>query len=288
MTLQQATARLRFQLMDVYEEREATNISDWVMESVTGWTRIDRVVNKTALLSAAQEQKLAAITSALLANTPVQYVLGEAWFYGLKLHVNSSVLIPRPETEELTDWIVQDLRKTKSPATTRVLDIGTGSGCIPLGIKSKLPETELHACDISKAALEVAASNAAALGLPVTFHEIDILTVSNAPALPVFDVIVSNPPYIPFADKAQMAPNVLDYEPSLALFVSDDDPLLFYRRIAIFARNQLTPNGELYFEIHELMGGAVLQLLLNEGFEQVELRRDLQGKDRMCKCVKRM
>lgn len=271
--------------MDVYEEREATNICDWVMESVTGWTRIDRVVNKTALLSVAQEKRLENISSDLLANMPVQYVLGETWFYGLKLSVNKNVLIPRPETEELTDWIVQDLRKINGSAPIRVLDIGTGSGCIPLGIKSKLPVAEVHACDISKGALEVAATNAKALGLAIELHEIDILAPSTAPDLPVFDVIVSNPPYIPLSDKSQMAPNVLEYEPSLALFVSDDDPLLFYRRIASFAKHQLKPAGHLYFEIHESMGAAVVQLLLNNGFEQVEVRKDLQGKERMIKCV---
>lgn len=270
--------------MDVYEEREAMNICDWVMESVTGWTRIDRVVNKTALLSALQEKRLENITNDLLANMPVQYVLGEAWFYGLKLSVNKYVLIPRPETEELTDWIVQDLGKDNGPGPIRVLDIGTGSGCIPLGIKSKLPGAEVHAVDISKGALEVAAANARALGLAIALHEIDILNPPAAPDLPVFDVIVSNPPYIPLADKSQMALNVLEYEPSLALFVTDDDPLLFYRHIASFAKHQLKPTGHLYFEIHESMGTAVRLLLAEQGFQHIELRKDLQGKDRMIKC----
>lgn len=285
MTVQQATARLKFQLMELYEERESANICDWVMESITGWTRIDRVVNKTALLSAPQEKRLEAITLDLVDHMPVQYALGEAWFYGLRLSMNKNVLIPRPETEELTDWIVKDLQSFPHQDDLCLLDIGTGSGCIPLGIKSKLPRAAVHAGDISEEALALAGKNAAALQLPIYLHRIDILGDRYPAELPLFDVIVSNPPYIPLAEKQQMAPNVVRYEPALALFVADNDPLQFYRHIAMFAKQQLKPGGYLYFEIHESMGDVVQKLLAEHGYSDIDLRKDLQGKDRMCKCV---
>jgi release factor glutamine methyltransferase len=287
MTIHEASQQLRFQLFHIYDEREAGNITELVMENITGWKRIDRVVNKTALLPATQAQLLATYTKALLDNTPVQYVLHEAWFYDICLYVDENVLIPRPETEELADWLIKDTRNLKlGPGVTErnlVLDIGTGSGCIPLAIKKNLPSIEMHSCDISEAALHVAKKNAVDQKLDIHFHLLDILSGKEQNQLPAFDFIISNPPYIPVSDKLAMAANVLQYEPHLALFAEDNDPLLFYKVIADFAATHLNRNGSIYLEIHEDAGDAVANLYKQKGFTTIELRKDLQGKDRMIK-----
>ena len=287
MTIHEASLQLRFQLFHIYDEREAGNIAELVMEHITGWKKIDRVMNKTVPLSATQEQLLEAFTGALLDHKPLQYVLHEAWFYGMKLYVDENVLIPRPETEELVDWLVKESVSSESVAhsleagTKKIFDIGTGSGCIPLAIKKGLPGAEVHACDVSNAALEVAKKNATDCKLNIHFHLIDILDVAARDQLPVFDIIISNPPYIPEEDKILMAANVLQYEPHLALFVEENDPLLFYRVIADFAKKHLNKGGSVYLEIHENMADAVKNLYKQKGFINIELRKDLQGRDRM-------
>ncbi|HTL10787.1 MAG TPA: peptide chain release factor N(5)-glutamine methyltransferase, partial [Chitinophagaceae bacterium] len=218
-------------------------------------------------------------TARLLNHQPVQYVLNEAWFYRLKLFVDEQVLIPRPETEELVDWVLKDPR-TKSNYIS-ALDIGTGSGCIALALKKNAPWLSVHACDVGAGAIQVAGKNALAVGADVHFHLMDILQPAQWSTLPVVDIIISNPPYIPLHNKAAMANNVLTYEPSLALFVPDEDPLQFYKAIASFALAHLSATGKLYFEIHEDMGMTVTTLLRDQGFTQLLLRKDLQGKDRM-------
>ena len=289
MTIHEASQQLRFQLFTLYDDREAANIADLVMENITGWTKIDRVVNKTVPLSYIQQQQLNDYTNALMANKPLQYVLHEAWFFGMKLYADENVLIPRPETEELVDWIVKDNISSKfivhssKASVNNVLDIGTGSGCIPLAIKKMLPNIELHAVDISEGALKVAKKNAATLQLHIHFHQLDILDADATQSMPQFDIIVSNPPYIPQSDKATMAANVLQYEPHLALFVDNEDPLLFYKAIAAFAHSHLKPGGYIYLEIHEEMAQAVTALYREKGFTNIELRKDLQGRDRMLK-----
>ena len=289
MTIHEAHQQLRFQLFHLYDEREAGNITDLVMEHITGWKKIDRVVNKTISITDLQKQLLEKYTNALLNHTPLQYVLNEAWFYNMKLYVDENVLIPRPETEELVDWLVKEVRSRKSlidsqsHAVNNILDIGTGSGCIPLAIKKNLPLLEVHSCDVSEAALNVAKKNAADLRLNIHFHLLDILSATARNQLPVFDIIISNPPYIPQRDKASMAANVIQYEPQLALFVADNDSLLFYKAIADFAELHLSENGSIYLEIHEQMGEAVINLYKEKGFSKIELRKDLQGRDRMIK-----
>ena len=285
MTIHEASQQLRFQLFDLYDDREAANIADLLMENITGWTKIDRVVNKAVPLSAIQQQQLRDYSRALLANKPLQYVLHEAWFFGMKLYVDENVLIPRPETEELADWIIKDARnwvpKLREGIGNWALDIGTGSGCIPLAIKKNLPGIEVHAVDISEGALEVAKKNAATQKLDIHFHQLDILNEAARQTLPQFDIIVSNPPYIPQSDKATMAANVLQYEPHLALFVENEDPLLFYKAIAEFAHTHLKPGGIVYLEIHEEMAQAIIALYTKKGFSDIELRKDMQGRDRM-------
>jgi release factor glutamine methyltransferase len=285
MTIQEASKKLLFQLYHLYDDREAANIADWVMENITEWKRIDRIINKQVPLSAQQQDLLKTYTDQLMEHTPVQYVLGECWFYGMKLYVNKHVLIPRPETEELVQWIADDSKKEKIN-NPKLLDIGTGSGCIALALKKTILQADIHACDTSAAALQVAKKNAADLKLPVQFHRVDFLNKEERDTLPVVDCLVSNPPYIPLSNKANMQPNVLLHEPHLALFVSDTDPMIFYKAIADFARTHLLPNGRIYVEIHEALAQPVTTIFNQRGFRQLELKKDMQGKDRMIKAVK--
>lgn len=283
MTVQQASKQLLFQLFHIYEEREANNIAGLVMENITEWKRIDRVMNKDVTLSPAKEKLLALYIAALSTHKPVQYVLKEAWFYGMKLFVDENVLIPRPETEELLDWIYNDIRHHK-PGTT-ILDVGTGSGCIALGLKKNLPFAEIFACDISEPAIHVAKKNTDSIGVTVKFIVCDFLNSESRITLPSVDVIVSNPPYIPVTDKKDMHPNVLLHEPHLALFAEAHDPVIFYKAIAEFAKTNLNSGGIVFTEIHEHMGNTVMGLFMQEGFKNVELRKDLQEKDRMIKAI---
>lgn len=281
MTVQQASKQLLFQLFHIYEEREANNIAGLVMEKVTEWKRIDRIMNKEVTLSPEKEKLLASYTAALLTHKPVQYVLNEAWFYGMKLYVDENVLIPRPETEELLEWVRKDIRKSESEL--RILDIGTGSGCIALGLKKKLPLAKLYASDVSEPALEVAKKNAMYLNEEIHFIHSNILMNKAILELPKVDIIISNPPYIPFHDKAGMHSNVVLHEPHLALFVEDNDPLVFYNAIAHFAVTNLNRSGAVFVEIHEHMSNSVRELFIQKGFKNIELRKDLQGKERMVK-----
>ena len=280
MTLQSAQQQLQIQLKTVYEEREAANITDWVMEHITGKKRINRLLDKQLLLPEEQQNNLLKITTELLTNRPVQYVLGEAWFAGMKLYVNESVLIPRPETEELVEWIEEVC--SLEFGVRSLLDIGTGSGCIPIAVKKKMTEVSVTSVDVSKEALEVAKQNAETLDAEVHFLGFDFLNEALWDSLPVFDVIVSNPPYIKQSEEKNMAKNVLDFEPLIALFVPDEDALLFYRKISAFAKSHLTRKGMIFLEINEALGKEVVALFENDGYV-VELKKDLQGRDRMVK-----
>ena len=209
-------------------------------------------------------------------NEPIQHIIGETEFFGLPFIVNQDVLIPRPETEELIELI---LSKTKDSELT-ILDIGTGTGCIPITIKSNLPLTQVSAIDISEKALEVATNNASLNNVDINFSHKNILT-EDLNDLPLFDIIISNPPYVLESDKLKMSKNVLDFDPELALFVADDNPLLFYKRITTLAVEKLNQNGQLFFEIHENFGEATKQLLIDAGFTETKIVKDMQGKDRI-------
>jgi release factor glutamine methyltransferase len=297
MGIQEAQQVLVNQLSSVYEGREGRNIADWVMEHLTGLRKIDRLMYKEQALTAEQEGLLARYTTELLAHRPVQYVLGEAWFAGMKFYVNENVLIPRPETEELVEWIVGEVGKAGIFGNRQsaignhryavegpvILDIGTGSGCIPIGLKKGLAGAKVYGVDVSSGALAVAQQNAQALGTDIQFILLDILKQENWAILPVVDILVSNPPYIPVRDKGSMGNNVLLHEPHLALFVDNDDALLFYRTLAVLAQTHLRPGGQLYVEIHEDLGADTLALFEHYGFKKLELKKDLQGKDRMIK-----
>jgi len=216
----------------------------------------------------------------LLKNEPLQYVLGLTYFYGLSIHCNSATLIPRPETEELVDWVLKD----HSHEALKIIDLGTGSGCIPLAIKSCRPGWTVFGLDVSREALCIAKANAKRLGLKVDFEEFDLLTdVSWFKSEGFFDIIVSNPPYIPEHEIHLMKDNVVNYEPHVALFVPSHDPLLFYKRIVAFSTLYLKQDGWLYLEIHEGFSQETMQLLKETGFSNIKLRKDLQGKPRMVK-----
>ncbi|WP_179345306.1 peptide chain release factor N(5)-glutamine methyltransferase [Winogradskyella ursingii] len=215
---------------------------------------------------------------------PIQYILGETEFYGLKFKVNKKVLIPRQETEELVDWILSSVTSSVAEKSFRVLDIGTGSGCIAISLAKNLPNAEVFALDVSEEALEVAKQNAEINEVKVQFLKTNILDEDRWNLIfdnLEFDVVVSNPPYVRNLEKKEIKPNVLDNEPHLALFVEDNNPLQFYKAITNYAINNLKPNGHLFFEINQYLGNETKQLLLNLGFVDVELRQDLNGNDRM-------
>lgn len=238
--------------------------------------------HSTEALNGGHTALLSKIQARLLAHEPLQYVLGEADFYGLKFKVNPHVLIPRPETEELVQWIKNDIADIAPKGEGKqLLDIGTGSGCIALTLQSKLPDLNVTALDVSDLALSVVSENASRLGLKVNLICTDILNTKSTESLPVYDYMVSNPPYIPIKDKADMHENVLNHEPHLALFVEDTDHLLFYRHIAIFAQKHLRTGGALYFEIHEKYANDVQQLLINYDFKNIIIKKDISGKERM-------
>jgi release factor glutamine methyltransferase len=244
-----------------------------------GMTKTDLLIDKEKELSESEILKFFYGIKSLKKNEPVQYVVGETWFYDLKIGVEEGVLIPRPETEELVDWIINSESNARS-----ILDIGTGSGCIPLALKNNIVKAKVSACDISDSAIIIATKNAELLKLDVNFFHKDILDDTSWDE-DKLDVIVSNPPYIPEKEKGRMNENVLEYEPDLALFVPNDSPLLFYIKIAEFSKLHLNKKGCLFFEIHEDFGQETIDMLSNKGFVDIELKQDLQGKDRMIKAV---
>lgn len=283
MTIQEAYKTLLFQLYEIYDNRESANITNLVIEHVTGLSKIDRIVNKDFHLSAIQQTNLEIITQKLLNFIPVQYAVQQCWFYGLAFYVDEHVLIPRPETEELTEWIITDV-KANQQNKIKILDIGTGSGCISIALKNKMPEVDISSIDVSDKALAVAQKNAASLNTVIDFKQLDFLEENNWLNLDCFDVVVSNPPYIKKSEKEQMHDNVLRHEPHLALFVDNDDALLFYRKIAQFGKKHLNSNGCIYVEINETLGDETKKCFEKFGY-RVELKKDLQGKNRMLKAA---
>ena len=267
-------------LVPLYGDREAAVIADWVMEALSGKKKIDRLMIRKESLSAAELAAYEQYSRELLAQRPVQYVLGESWFAGMKFFVDERVLIPRPETEELVDWVA-----SAAGADGGLLDVGTGSGCIAVSLARRLAGVSVYACDISGGALEVARKNATDLGASVSFYTLNFLDDRQWASLPPIRWLVSNPPYIPAAESRSMASHVIDFEPRTALFVPDDDVLVFYRALGEFARQRLESGGAFFAEIHEEMASPVRRLLTSLGAREVMLRKDLQGKDRMIKAT---
>lgn len=260
------------QLSTIYSTQEAGELSLWLMEHFLGLKRSELLQDK-AVLEIPQAMGLA--LEALMRQEPIQYILGKAPFYGREFRVSNAVLIPRNETEELVHLIIKE-NKIPNPS---ILDIGTGSGCIPISLALEIPGSKVAALDISVEALAVAKENARKLQASVDFYQVDIIKDS----IPVdnLDIIVSNPPYVKYSEKELMHPNVLDHEPHVALFVFDEDPLIFYREIAIKAKHSLKPEGKLYFEINEGLGKQTAELIIDQGYQQVRIHQDLNGKERM-------
>ncbi|WP_297100471.1 peptide chain release factor N(5)-glutamine methyltransferase [uncultured Draconibacterium sp.] len=279
--MQKTIQYIRAELAPHYPETEISGFIQMIMNKVLGLSYTQMIVEKDRVLETSESDEIKAIVERLKTHEPIQYILGVAEFYDLELNVQPGVLIPRPETEELVEWIC----KTEIPASAKILDIGTGSGCIPLALKNELPTAEVMAVDVSEKALLIATENAKKNKLDVAFEHADILKWPERSWLQ-YDVIVSNPPYVMEREKKLMEANVLEHEPEIALFVSDTDPLIFYRTIAQFASKQLKESGYLFFEINENLGDEMVALVKQLGFKSIELRRDLNGKNRMLKCQK--
>jgi release factor glutamine methyltransferase len=282
MTFQKAEQELSAAMSNIYDKSEALVIAGLVMEIISGRKKMDRIMIKEALLSAGETSQLEQYTKELVGHKPVQYVLQEAWFYGLRFYVNEHVLIPRPETEELVKWISEE----PWVAGQSLLDIGTGSGCIAIALKKVKPELKISACDISTEALEVARRNAHSHDAIIDFLQIDILNPLQRHQLPYFDCIAANPPYVPNRDKNDMSANVLDFEPHQALFVPDEEPLIFYNAIADFGLKHLLPGGDIFVEVHEKEAGNVKKLFSFAGFSSIEIKMDMQGKPRLLKATR--
>lgn len=258
-----------------YDMAERTSILSIIMEETLGMNQVEAILYHDQEIAQEKKMELQRVCQELSKNIPIQYIYQKAHFLGLSLYVDSRVLIPRQETEELVDWIVTT---HMAAPQLRILDIGTGSGAIAIALKKHLPQASLTAIDISEAALAVAQQNAKRHGVAITFLQQDILGVEDLGTS--YDIIVSNPPYVRELEKKEMHANVLDYEPSLALFVPDDNPLLFYEKIAEIAAQNLTEEGTLYFEINQYLGQQTLEMLHKKGFK-VLLRKDLNDNDRM-------
>jgi release factor glutamine methyltransferase len=275
------------ELNGLYEKKENTSLCNIALKEIAGISSSKARAFPDLELADEQLNAIQNILRELKTGKPIQYILGHTEFFGLDFKVNPSVLIPRPETEELVEWIILSVG-SRHLAVGNILDIGTGSGCIAIALKKNLPEFSVSAVDISPEALQTAKENAALNNTGINFIQADILdSIPIAIGMNIrnskFEIIVSNPPYVTLADKQQMHTNVTDFEPHTALFVPENDPLVFYKVIADFALNHLEKNGLLFFEINESYGKAVAELLKNKQFKNVELRKDVNDKDRMVK-----
>lgn len=273
------------ELQSIYDEHEIDSFFYIILDKIHSLKRIDLALNPETVMDGTHLKQWKSIVSDLKIHKPIQYILGETEFYGLRFEVNENTLIPRQETEELVEWIIEitnyELRNTK----LKVLDIGTGSGCIAISLAKNLPNAEVFAIDVSDKALATAKKNAELNKVAINFilsNILDVVTLSAVEGLEQqFDIIVSNPPYVRNLEKAEIKPNVLAYEPHLALFVEDTDALLFYRKIAELAKKNLSSNGKLYFEINQYLGKETVELVESFGFKNVKLIKDIYGNDRI-------
>lgn len=270
------------ELADHYPKSEVQGFVRLILESVCGWHYSEQILKRNERVNSHEITRVKEIVQGLKTYEPIQYILGETEFYGLNLKVTPSVLIPRPETEELVQWLIEK----NSFNAPRILDIGTGSACIALGIKSQISNSIIHGVDISDKALEIAKINSIQNNLNVNFFQADILSWENY-NWSSYDIIVSNPPYVREIEKLEMQANVLKYEPENALFVTNENALIFYSRIADFSQSYLVNNGNLFFEINEYMSKEMCNLLKHKGFVDVELKKDINNKNRMLFCRKK-
>jgi release factor glutamine methyltransferase len=266
------------ELQSVYDLSEATVITDWVFENIANIKKADLIKNPLQSIPGPVLRKLAAKQEELLQHKPVQYVMGNTTFYNMQFQVSDKVLIPRPETEEMTNMVINNYRFEQKQIS--ILDIGTGSGCIAVALKKNLPSAKVIALDVSEDALDIARANAISNKTNIQCTHFDFLDESRWPELMLFDIIISNPPYIPDREKSTLDKNVVDYEPHSALFVPDNNPLLFYEKIAKFGRNHLNYNGKIFVETHVDYTQQVAQLFATT-YQQVIVKKDMFGKERM-------
>ncbi|MEN8224760.1 MAG: peptide chain release factor N(5)-glutamine methyltransferase [Bacteroidota bacterium] len=271
-------ALMKKELQGVYPSPELEAIIRGLFSHITGLNASMMVIEKEKELSESDIYFLQRAARRLKKYEPLQYITGTAYFRGIEFKVDPAVLIPRPETEELPEWMLEGLDRSSQ---LKILDIGTGSGCIAISLKKELPASMIYAVDISEEALQLAQQNASDLDAEIFFMQIDILDRDSRSVLPEFDAIISNPPYVTPADRLKMQRNVTDYEPGLALFVEEDDPLLFYREIIAFSKTHLADGGQLFLECNESYATEVKALLLKSSFRHAEVRKDMQGRERM-------
>jgi release factor glutamine methyltransferase len=283
MLLKEFYSNFLKELKPFYEPGEAAAIAAMLFEALAGISRSTLIKDPAIVLSMDTAQQLTAALQQLKQHTPVQYIIGHAWFYNLVFKVSPAVLVPRPETEELVKAVL-DFLKNKGPA--RVLDIGTGSGCIPITIKNQLPQTIVSALDISEAALLIAKENTATHQTDIHWYALNFLEENNWESLGMYDVIISNPPYIPENEKEKLQQNVTAHEPHLALFVPDNQPLIFYERIALFGQKHLAPEGAVFLETHEFYAQAVANHFTQQGYT-CEIQKDFYEKERMVWATRR-
>ena len=274
-----AELHIKQSLAGMYPDSEIRSFTKIIFTEVFHFKMLDIYMGKDINLSANQMAELDEILTRLQKYEPIQYILGHTNFYGMNFHVTPAVLIPRPETEELVALIIKE-----NPDSGRILDIGTGSGCIAVSLSKNLPQSQIFSWDISEEALLVARENNRILGTSVSFKQVNVL--EYLPDGEIFDVIVSNPPYVTDSEKGEMEQNVLSWEPSLALFVPDENPLLFYRKIAELGLQLLTPDGKIYFEINQAFGKETAGMLFMLGYRDVEIIKDLSGRDRIVKALR--
>lgn len=282
MTYREAESILKEELRQLYDERESQQLAAWVLEHISGKKKTERLVSVRQNMNAEETNKWEQVKSRLLQGEPIQYVLNEAPFMKWVLAVNPSTLIPRPETEQLVEWLLTDHPGQKN---IKVLDAGTGSGCIAIALKSERPDWEVIAGDINQQTLNLAQSNAQNSGVTISFLELNILNLSDEHWPEGLNLIISNPPYIPFNERPTLSKNVIDFEPERALFVPSDQPLLFYEALGKAALRYLLPGGMLYLEIHQEFSQAIIDLLEQLGMN-ASLRKDFRGNDRMIRAVK--
>jgi release factor glutamine methyltransferase len=267
------------ELTPVYDADEAESFFYLLLENQKQLKRIDLALAPDLSFSDAELLGWNAQLEQLKAEIPIQYIIGSTSFYGMDFNVNANVLIPRPETEELVEWIIKENPTTENANGLKILDIGTGSGCIAIALAKNLPKAQVFALDVSEKALAVAEKNAIQNNVDVTFLQQNIL--ETADLIQSFDIIVSNPPYVRNLEKQEIKKNVLEHEPHLALFVADDDALVFYKKIALLAIKNGTANGQLFFEINQYLGPETVALLEKLDFKNIQLRKDIYGNDRM-------
>ncbi|QXP62575.1 peptide chain release factor N(5)-glutamine methyltransferase [Polaribacter sp. HaHaR_3_91] len=286
MTLQNFRIFFNSELSTIYPKTEIDSFFFMLIEVKLNLQRIDTVLKPDFLIDESILSELKNIVKRLQKEEPIQYILGETEFYSLPFLVDENTLIPRPETEELVEWVIneiQEIRSKNQDNKLNILDVGTGTGCIPISLAKNLNNVSISAIDVSLEALKKAKQNAVLNKVDITFLEIDILKAKELPKK--YDFIISNPPYVRELEKIEINNNVLQNEPHLALFVDDENPLIFYKKIADLAKQDLTKNGLLFFEINQYLGKETVDMLHQKGFKNIELKKDFSGNDRMIKAT---